>query len=131
MAPLLMLIGVPTASNSQKKRTMTIGGSKRSRATLEKRCLITVGATAPFQHLIDAALQPHCLAKFKEDGFTHITFQCGDSLSHYHEVAPKNVDGLKLSAFAFKKEGLHDDIFACKARKNVSEQGLVISHAGE
>jgi hypothetical protein len=96
-----------------------------------KNCLITVGATAPFPELIHAALQPESLAKFQEQGFTRITFQCGDSEMDFHELAPKDAESPELQAFGFKKEGLHKDIFACKEVKGSSKEGLVISHAGQ
>lgn len=106
-------------------------GDKRGGTGLAKNCLISVGATAEFPELLHAALQPECLAKLKEDGYTTVTFQCGKSLSYFHELAPENPEGLNLIAFGFKKEGLHNDIFACKEIKEVSEEGLAISHAGK
>ena len=105
--------------------------STRAGKKLTKNCLITVGATAPFPELVRAALQPEILAKFKEQGFTRITLQCGDSEKYFHELAPKDAEGLELQAFQFKKEGLHGDIFACKEIQGLSKEGLVISHAGK
>jgi hypothetical protein len=45
-------------------------------------------------------------------------------------VRSSEIPQLRLEAFDFKKEGLHDDIKACKMVEGKMEEGLVISHAG-
>jgi hypothetical protein len=128
---ILIVPSIPRRRAFFKQAESMSFGRERDGATLTKNCLITVGATAPFPELVHAALQPECLSKFKEDGFTRITFQCGDSLSYFHELAPKDPKGIELVAFGFKTEGLHDDIYDCKEIDGVSDEGLAISHAGK
>jgi len=95
-----------------------------------KECLITVGATAKFQGLIQAALSKECLQKFVDNGFTHLNFQCGESLDYFNEIKPQNTKSLNIKAFAFNKSGLNKEMRACQAKEEVSKQGLVICHAG-
>lgn len=100
---------------------------------LHKECLITVGATASFEQLIQAALSNEVLSKLKEYGFTTINFQCGGSLHVFHELKAdvEKTYGMVLKGFAFKREGLHEDIKALKENPGKSEKGLAISHAGK
>lgn len=97
--------------------------------TLRKECLITVGATASFEELVQAALEPENLKLLKDNGFTTINFQCGPSLNTFHELKPA-ASGLDLVAFDFNKDGLHQEIMACKEVPGKSAKGLAISHAG-
>ena len=102
---------------------------ERAAKPLHKECLITIGATATFEELVQAALEPENLKLLKENGFTTINFQCGDSLNTFHELKPAN-SGMELLAFDFNKEGLHEEIKACKEVPGKSAKGLAISHAG-
>lgn len=96
-----------------------------------KECLITVGATAKFPELIQAALSKTCLQKFIENGFTRLTFQYGDSESLFEILKAVEVNELEIRGFAFDAAGLNKQIRACQAKNGVSVQGLVICHAGE
>ena len=105
--------------------------SQQTEKKLRKECFVSVGATAPFEQLIQAALSPPVLAKLREHGFTTINFQCGDSLHVFNDVKPRNYLGTTIKAFDFKREGLKDDIKACKKVEGESEEGLAITHAGK
>lgn len=98
-----------------------------------KECLITVGATARFPELIQAALSEACLQQLSEGGFTHLTFQYGKSQELFDVLRKSVVDarGLNIKGFGFDAVGLNKQIRACQAKEGVSEQGLVICHAGE
>lgn len=99
---------------------------------IPRECLITTGATAPFIELITAALD--CLDTFRKLGYTRITFQAGDGLSHFHEIRPDDFQGLDVEAFAFS-DGLYAQMRNLKPKwekggRLVREEGLVITHAG-
>jgi beta-1,4-N-acetylglucosaminyltransferase len=96
-----------------------------------KECLITTGATAKFPELVEAALSERCLKKFVENGFTRLTFQCGDSMEEFSSLKPVDTKGLDIRGFAFNKMGLNKEIRDCQAKEGVSEEGLVICHAGQ
>lgn len=96
-----------------------------------KECLITVGATAKFPELIQAALSEACLQKFVDGGFTRLTFQYGDSQELFETLKAVQVKGLEIRGFGFDAAGLNKQIRACQAQNGVSVQGMVISHAGE
>jgi beta-1,4-N-acetylglucosaminyltransferase len=97
---------------------------------MNKECLITVGATAKFPELIQAALTPDCLQAFADNGFTHLNFQCGESLELFSSVKPADTKGLEIMAFDFNKNGLSTEMRACQGKDGVSTKGLVICHAG-
>ncbi|TQS35010.1 hypothetical protein Golomagni_04584 [Golovinomyces magnicellulatus] len=96
---------------------------------LIKECLVTSGATAAFPDLIKSALSDASLQAFADHGFTHITYQCGESLSVYEKWKPANSYGLVLRAFDFNTKGLSVEMRKCQA-SSVSKRGLVICHAG-
>jgi beta-1,4-N-acetylglucosaminyltransferase len=95
-----------------------------------KECLITVGATAIFPELIQAALTQESLQAFVENGFTRLNFQCGESMSSFESLRPKDTRGLEVKAFDFNKNGLNKEMRATQAKEGVSKKGLVICHAG-
>lgn len=95
-----------------------------------RECLITVGATAKFPELIQAALSPECLQVFVDNGFTRLNFQCGESFDLFKITRPTDTKGLEISAFDFNKNGLNKEMRACQAKESVSMKGLVICHAG-
>ena len=95
-----------------------------------KECLITIGATAKFPELIEAALSEDCLQKLAGNGFTHLNVQYGDLKDHFSRLKPADTKGLNIRGFGFNKSGLNAEIRACQAKPGVSEEGLVICHAG-
>ncbi|KAE8445318.1 hypothetical protein EG329_013556 [Mollisiaceae sp. DMI_Dod_QoI] len=96
----------------------------------KKVCFVTTGATAEFRELIQAVLSPDCLRALKDEGFTTMNFQCGDTLKDFPSLMPHNILGMELNAFAFKKDGLNRDMRECQALEGQREQGLIILHAG-
>lgn len=95
-----------------------------------KECFITVGATAKFPELIQAALSPKSLQAFVDNGFTHLNFQCGESFDLFKAIKPTDTKGLEITAFDFNKYGLSREMRACQAKERVAMKGLVICHAG-
>jgi beta-1,4-N-acetylglucosaminyltransferase len=101
---------------------------------MEKVCFITTGATAEFRELIEAVLTPECMKIFKQESFTILNFQCGETFKDFEKMKlerlqPVDIEGLKINAFDFK-QGLTDDMRECQARAGIRLQGLVILHAG-
>ncbi|RKF63956.1 UDP-N-acetylglucosamine transferase subunit alg13 [Erysiphe neolycopersici] len=97
---------------------------------LRRECLVTTGATAAFPELIKSALSHGSLQAFVNHKFTHITYQCGESLNLFKQWKPKINYDLNLKAFDFNQRGLSDEMKRCKSIVGVSEAGLVICHAG-
>ena len=103
---------------------------------LRKECLVTVGATATFEHLIQATLSDDVLKTLKEKGFTHLNFQYGNSSDLFHELYEllpqfQRELGFVITSFGFEPKGLGGHIKKCKQVDGESEEGLVISHAGK
>ncbi len=95
-----------------------------------KECLITTGATAKFTELIKAALTEESIQAFIDNGFTHLNFQCGESLTKFEEHKPQDTKGLDIKAFDFNRNGLNKEMRACQEKEGVSKKGLIICHAG-
>lgn len=122
-----------------EQETCMIMEDREEARKLRKECLVTVGATAPFERLIQAAMSPEVLDKLNQEGFTTVTYQYGDSFQVFHDVFPEYprqapednlTHGILVRAFGFKKEGLREEIRKCQKKEGESEEGLVISHAG-
>lgn len=101
---------------------------------MEKVCFITTGATAEFRELIEAVLTPECMKLFKQESFTTLNFQCGETFKNFEQLKlkrlqPADIEGLNINAFDFK-QGLTEDMRKCQAEAGVRLQGLVILHAG-
>lgn len=97
---------------------------------IEKECLITIGATAKFESLLQAALTPECLQAFAANSFTRLNFQCGESYDIFETLRPTETYGIDIRAFDFNKNGLNKEMRACQAKDGVSAKGLIICHAG-
>lgn len=97
---------------------------------MNKECLITIGATAKFPELISAALMPGCLQKLKDNGFTHLNIQYGDSKELFETLRPGTLMGLDIQGFDFNQNGLHNEMARCQAREGISQNGMIICHAG-
>ncbi|KAI6248060.1 UDP-N-acetylglucosamine transferase subunit alg13 [Erysiphe necator] len=95
-----------------------------------RECLVTTGATAAFPDLIKSALSHRSLQALADHEFTHITYQCGQSLEVFKQWKPKITYDLVLNAFDFNHKGLIEEMEKCKAKEGVSRTGLVICHAG-
>jgi beta-1,4-N-acetylglucosaminyltransferase len=97
---------------------------------MEKVCLVTTGATAPFPELVQAALQPESLQRLSANGFTKLIFQCGQTFTSFNNLLPTDHKGLDIEAFDFKADGLNREMRLCQAREGIANNGLVICHAG-
>ncbi|EXJ60281.1 hypothetical protein A1O7_04433 [Cladophialophora yegresii CBS 114405] len=104
--------------------------------TSGKRCFVAVGATAPFNSLVRAVLEPVFIKALREAGYSQLQIQYGDQSGQntyregvqlLNEQEPH--DGFQVSGFGFKKEGLADEMRAVKGSSPKTE-GMVISHAG-
>ncbi|KAG9242699.1 hypothetical protein BJ878DRAFT_544005 [Calycina marina] len=104
--------------------------SPSSGPVVNRKCLVTTGATAPFPELICAALQSGNLRWLAENGYTHVNFQVGTSMQYYTDLREQmtTTEGLKLCAFAFHPD-LKDDMRDCLDGEG-QVRGCCISAAG-
>ena len=99
----------------------------------KKICLVLTGATAAFNDLMEEALKPEVLQKLQDEGFDHLALQAGHGVQYCQDLIKKKPDSQnypKIRAFDFK-ESLTDELKSCKYLKGQTEEGLVITHAGE
>ena len=103
---------------------------------VQRLCFVTIGATAPFDSLVRAVLASDFLQALRRAGYTQLRIQYGDRSgedifrSRVQLLEDAGIEhGLEISGFAFKKEGLRDEMRAVKGSTPESE-GMVISHAG-
>lgn len=101
-----------------------------------KRCFVTIGATAPFNSLVRAVLEPAFVKALHQAGYTQLRIQYGDHSGE--EVFRRQTqilddahvtDELEITGFSFKKEGLREEMRAVKG-STPDLEGMVISHAG-
>ena len=102
----------------------------------KKLCFVTIGATASFDELIAGTLSSAFLAALRDASYTDLLLQYGNDgeriLQKFQKESALNgeqVYGLKIGGFAFKKDGLEQEMRAAKGEDNASE-GVIISHAG-
>ena len=101
-----------------------------------KVCFVTVGATASFDSLIRATLDPRFLEALKAHDYTELRLQHGkdgqrvlEKIRESKDTTNQGVQDLGISGFDFNKQGLGSDMRAAKGDGNGVE-GVVISHAG-
>ncbi|MCJ1391248.1 N-acetylglucosaminyldiphosphodolichol N-acetylglucosaminyltransferase catalytic subunit alg13 [Xylographa bjoerkii] len=96
----------------------------------QKLCFLTVGATAPFDALITAALSPPFLAALRAASYTDLLLQHGSSrVFNEHSAAEAGKEhGITIRGFEFNREGLGREMRAAKGQGGV--EGCVVSHAG-
>lgn len=101
-----------------------------------KVCFVTVGATASFDSLIKATLDPRFLEALKAHDYTELRLQHGkdgqkllEKIRGSKDTMREGVQDLSISGFDFNKQGLGSDMRAAKGDGNGVE-GVVISHAG-
>lgn len=109
----------------------------RDKSSYGKRCFVTIGATAPFNSLVNAVLQPDFLKALEYAGFSELRVQYGD---HEGETifkkrteelkAAGSHGGVTITGFGFNKTGLRDEMVAVKGGGLPETEGMVISHAG-
>jgi len=100
-----------------------------------KSCFVTVGATAPFDELIKAILEPKFLKALHDADYTELLVQHGyeDQGNLFNRlIGQSNVSEfcksskLKVSGFGFDKDGLGKYLRDAK-----DGGGAVMSHAGQ
>lgn len=103
----------------------------------QKTCFVTIGATASFTALVDAALKGDFLTALEQQGYTDLLVQYGEGGKETFDKAMQQAKGaskLNISGFELDKGGLGRYMRQAKAvgasMKNASE-GVVISHAGK
>lgn len=104
--------------------------------TPQKVCFVTVGATASFDSLIKATLNPTFLEALKTYHYTELRLQHGKDgqkiLEYFMEGYNTSSEGeqdLLVSGFDFNRQGLGSEMRAAKGEDSGVE-GVVISHAG-
>ena len=102
-----------------------------------KRCFVTVGATAPFNSLVQAVLAPQFIKRLEQAGYTELRVQYGDHEGEeVFQSRMKQLDessgihGVAISGFGFNRTGLRDEMIAVKGQSQ-HDEGMVISHAGQ
>jgi beta-1,4-N-acetylglucosaminyltransferase len=111
--------------------------SKRTAAdTSGKRCFVTIGATAAFNDLLEAVLQPSFFAALQNANYSELRIQYGkEGLKVFNEKVEKQLKsiheqyGIEVTGFDFNKLGLDEEMKMAKGSSKLNE-GTVISHAG-
>lgn len=102
--------------------------------SLDRVCLVTVGATAGFRTLIDSVLSPNFWQYIASQGFTELHVQCGpDVITASNQLAALKDEvppGLTIDIFDVKKNLMKEEMILCKDVEGKRQLGLVISHAG-
>lgn len=102
--------------------------------SLERNCLVTVGATVGFLELTEAVLQPAFWRFLRSKGFTALRVQCGPDIAWANaklsELADEVPPGLDVDIFDVTRNLMQDEMTLCKAVSGKRQQGLVVSHAG-
>jgi beta-1,4-N-acetylglucosaminyltransferase len=97
-----------------------------------KLCFLTVGATASFSALIEAAVSPAFLTALDSQGYTELSVQYGQDGKQLFEKCKSVAQGsskLKVTGFDLDRAGLGRHMRRAKGVKDAVE-GVVISHAG-
>lgn len=105
-----------------------------SAESLERHCLVTVGATVGFRALTSSVLDPAFWAVLQERGFTSLRIQCGPEIAWASQQLAAQSDsipsGFKVDVFERTSNLMKDEMVLCKPGSG-RKQGLVISHAGQ
>lgn len=103
-----------------------------------KTCFVTIGATAAFNSLLKAVLEPSFLEALRKARYTDLLLQYGkdgrwildDAVGKYEQDATTRF-GINIDGFDFNKAGLGEEMRLAKgADKHGRDEGVVISHAG-
>ena len=98
-----------------------------------KLCFLTVGATASFSALIEAAVSPAFLTALESQGYTELSVQYGQDGKQLFEkckAAAQASSKVDVTGFDLDRSGLGRHMRRAKGAKDASE-GDVISHAGK
>ncbi|KAK8167810.1 glycosyl transferase [Phyllosticta citrichinensis] len=102
----------------------------------KKYCFVTIGATAAFDILIKACLEPDFLAALSAAGYTNLLLQYGKHGKPLFNELVANKEklgspGIEIEGFGFSQYGLIEHMKLAKGSPlDGSNEGLVISHAG-
>ena len=105
--------------------------------SLDRYCLVTVGATVGFKRLTQEVLRPAFWSFLASKGFTILHVQCGPDIAWAKDQLLSSLGddevskGLAVDVFDSRKNLLKEEMTLCKAAKGLRSQGLVISHAGK
>lgn len=101
-----------------------------------KLCFVTIGATASFDPLLSACLEPRFLSALTAAGYTDLLiqygnegrsiFECFKASQHAQDEKHRR---LNIDGFGFNNKGLGQEMRAAKGAEGGVE-GAVISHAG-
>ena len=99
-----------------------------------KACFVTIGATAAFDALIKAVLDPSFLRALQNHGYTYLVVQFGkDGQELFESLVKKATEsgsyGLRVDGFAFT-QNMMQEMRIAKAEDG-REEGVVLCHAGE
>jgi beta-1,4-N-acetylglucosaminyltransferase len=100
-------------------------------AHLERTCFVTVGATAAFNGLVVAALQPKFLEALSNHGYTKLVIQYGKSgYTFFHNCLRKagNIN-IHIDGFDFKAGDFREAVQVVTAGDG-RQEGMMIAHAG-
>lgn len=104
-----------------------------------KVCFVTIGATAPFEKLLNAVLDKTFLEALHGEQYTNVVLQYGKAQGKviYDKFITTRRDdvqrsmGIEVTGFDFKADGLDNEMRRAKGHfEPKGEEGLVISHAG-
>ena len=103
----------------------------------QKHALVTTGATASFDSLVRAVLDPNFLKDLRMAGYTNLTVQHGKDknniVKEFNRQYPAGCNerhGVSVETFDFKRDGLFQDLMAAQGRDPDAVPGMVITHAG-
>lgn len=109
-----------------------------------KLCFLTVGATASFTALIEAAVSPTFLAALEAQGYTELSVQYGQDGKQLFEkckaAASAASSKVNVTGFDLDRLGLGKHMRRAKGgsgsnststSKESAQEGVVISHAGK
>ena len=111
--------------------------------TSQKLCFVTIGATASFQSLIKAVLDVKFVSTLRTAGYSELRVQYGqEGKPTFEEFLSANgtagsspsesfVEGVLVSGFDFKMDGLASDMREAKGGIGEHVEGVVVSHAGQ
>jgi beta-1,4-N-acetylglucosaminyltransferase len=98
---------------------------------VEKTCVVTVGATAAFNRLVEATLQPAFLQALSKHEYTKLVIQYGKTgRTFFHNCLRKagNVD-IQIEGFDFKTGDFRETVRVVTAGDG-RQEGMMIAHAG-
>ncbi|PKX92449.1 N-acetylglucosaminyldiphosphodolichol N-acetylglucosaminyltransferase catalytic subunit ALG13 [Aspergillus novofumigatus IBT 16806] len=102
-----------------------------------KVCFVTVGATASFEELVRAALDPSFVTALEKNGYSHLLVQYGKNAAIYDnflkQYPPERRPWrrIDIGGFSFHEHGLGGEFALAQADISKGRSGgLVISHAG-